>query len=86
MAQTTPSRRALVDLPVNTFGTPTSMSTLGKAFMSRKRSIQEVEEPESAQPTSRVRLSPVSSQEAMNDDSPSGHVSHVSGRSHGVAF
>lgn len=76
MAQTTPSRRALVDLPVNTFGTPSGTTTLGKAQMGQKRQIEEVEEPEFAQPRSRVRVSPVRSQSAPKDDVPSGQVGH----------
>lgn len=72
MAQTTPSRRALVDLPVNTFVSPSSMTTVGKPSMAQKRQIQEVEEPEFARPKARVRLSPVHSQSASKDDAPSG--------------
>ena len=76
MAQTTPSRRALVDLPVNTFSTPPSITAMRKAPMGQKRQIQEVEEPESAQPTSRVRVSPARSQSTLKDDAPPGQVSH----------
>lgn len=72
MAQITPSRRALVDLQVNTFGTPSSMTTVGKASVGHKRQIQEVDEPEFTQPTSRVRVSPARSQSATKDDGPSG--------------
>lgn len=76
MAQTTPSRRALVDLPVNSFGTPSSTSVVGKTSMGHKRQIHEVEEPEFAQPTSRVRVSPARSQSTLKDDAPSGQASH----------
>ncbi|CAD6590761.1 MAG: hypothetical protein ASARMPREDX12_004723 [Alectoria sarmentosa] len=72
MAQSSPSRRALVDLPVNTLGTPSSMTTVGKASMGHKRQIQEVEEPEYAQSTSRVRVSPARSQSILKDDAPLG--------------
>lgn len=72
MAQSTPTRRALVDLPVNTFGTPSSMSTTGKASVGHKRQIHEVEDPEFAQPTSRVRVSPVRSQSTLKYDASSG--------------
>lgn len=72
MAQSTPERRALVDLPVNTFGTPSSMTTVGKVSISHKRQIQEVEEPEFAQPTSRVRVSPARPQTTLIDDVSSG--------------
>lgn len=77
MAQSTPTRRALVDLPVNTLGTPSSMTTMGKASMGHKRPIQEVEEPEFAQSTSRVRVSPARSQSTLKDDAPSGQVSQA---------
>ena len=77
MAQSSPSRRALVDLPVNTLGTPSSMTTVGKASMGHKRQIQEVEEPEYAQSTSRVRVSPARSQSILKDDAPLGQVSHA---------
>ena len=77
MAQTTPSRRALVDLPVNTLGTPLSTTTVGKASMAQKRQIQDVEEPEFAQSKARVRLSPVRPQSASKGDAPSGQVSHA---------
>jgi len=46
MAVATPPRRALGDLPVNKFGTPTLAFPTGKVTMSRKRPISEVEEPE----------------------------------------
>ena len=75
MAQTPPSRRALVDLPVNTLGTPSGMTSLGKASMGQKRQIQEVEEPEFAQPRSRVRVSPVRYQSTSKDNTPLGQVS-----------
>ena len=75
MAKTTPSRRALVDLPINTFGTSFSMTTSQKAAVGQKRQIQEVEEPEFAQPRSRVRVSPARSQSAPKDDAPPGQVS-----------
>ena len=77
MAQPTPSRRALVDLPVNTFSTPPSITAIRKAPMGQKRQIQEVEEPEFAQPTSRVRVSPARSQSTLKDDAASVQVSHV---------
>ena len=76
MAQTTPSRRALVDLQVNTFGSPSSLTTLGKTSMGQKRQIQEVEEPEFAQPRSRVRVSPIHAHSAPKDGNSSGQVSH----------
>lgn len=78
MAQFTPTRRALVDLPVNTFSTPSSMNSVGKASMGHKRQIQEVEEPEFAQPTSRVRVSPARSQSTLKDDALLGQVTHAS--------
>ena len=74
MAQTTPSRRALVDLPVNTFGTPSGLTVMGKASMGQKRQIQEVDEPEFARPRSRVRMSAVRSQSSSKDHTPSGQV------------
>lgn len=77
MAQSTPTRRALIDLPVNTFGTPLSMTTVGKASMGQKRQIREVEEPEFPQATSRVRVSPVRSESTLKDDIPSRQVSHI---------
>ena len=77
MAQTPPSRRALVDLPVNTLGTPSGMTSLGKPPMGQKRQIQEVEEPEFAQPRSRVRVSPVRYQSTPKDKIPSGQVSSL---------
>ena len=58
MAQASPTRRALVDLPVNTLGTPSSMHNTDKPFSSHKRAIDEVEEPEYTQPASRVCVSP----------------------------
>lgn len=76
MAQSTPTRRALTDLPVNTFGTPSSTTTVAKTSMGHKRQIQEVEEAEFAQPTSRVRVSPVRSQSTHTDDTSLGQVSH----------
>lgn len=84
MAQTTPSRRALLDLPVNTFGTPSSLTTAGKASMGHKRQIQEVEEPEFPQPTSRVRVSPAGSRNTPRNDAQLAQVSHVSPRSNGA--
>ena len=77
MALSTPTRRALVDLPVNTLGTLSGMTTVGKASMSHKRQIQEVEEPEFAQSTSRVRMSPARSQSTLTNDAPSGQVTHT---------
>ena len=77
MAQTTPSRRALVDLQVNTFGSPSNLTTLGKTSMGQKRQIQEVEEPEFAQPRSRVRVSPIHAHSAPKDGNSSGQVSHA---------
>ena len=77
MAQTPPSRRALVDLPVNTLGTPSGMTSLGKASMGQKRQIQEVEEPEFAQSRSRVRMSPVRRQSTSKDNTPCGQVSSL---------
>ena len=77
MALSTPTRRALVDLPVNTLGTLSGMTTVGKASMGHKRQIQEVEEPEFAQSTSRVRMSPARSQSTLTNDAPSGQVTHT---------
>ena len=77
MALSTPTRRALVDLPVNTFSTPSSLITGEKASMGHKRQIQEVEEPEFAQPTSRVRMSTASSQSTLKDVAPLGQVSYT---------
>lgn len=77
MAQSTPTRRALIDLPINTFGTPSSMPPVGKTSMGHKRQIQEVEEPEFAQPTSRVRVSLARSQSTLKDKTPLGQVSHA---------
>ena len=77
MAQTPPSRRALVDLPVNTLGTPSSLTSLGKASMGQKRQIQEVEEPEFAQSRSRVRVSPVRYQSIPKENTPSAQVSSL---------
>ena len=77
MAQSTPTRRALIDLPVNTFGTPPSMNKAAKTSMGHKRQIQEVEEVEFAQPTSRVRVSPVRSQNTLHDDTSLRQVSHA---------
>ena len=75
MAQTPPSRRALVDLPVNTLGTPSTLTSLRKASMGQKRQIQEVEEPECEQPRSRVRVSPVRYQSTPMDNTPPAQVS-----------
>ncbi|KAL9073613.1 MAG: hypothetical protein Q9161_002855 [Pseudevernia consocians] len=77
MALSTPTRRALVDLPVNTLGTLSGMTTVGKASMGHKRQIQEVEEPEFAQSTSRVRMSPARSQSTLTNDAPSGQTQPV---------
>ena len=60
MALATPTRRALLDLPVNTFGTqPTSSTTSMKATGNGglKRRLHEMEESEQLQPPPRVRLS-----------------------------
>ena len=82
MAQTTPSRRALVDLPVNTLGTPSSITNVGKASMGQKRQIQEVGEPEFPQSRSRVRTSPVRSHSSPKDKTPSRQVSLASPHRH----
>lgn len=58
MAIATPTRHALSELPVNTLGTPSMRSSIGKETTNNKRPILEVADPEYAQPMSRVRLSP----------------------------
>lgn len=68
MAHATPTRRALVDLPVNTFGTPSEMNKPRKEAPSHmKRPFREVEEPEYTQPTTRVKVSPTRSQVTPSD-------------------
>ncbi len=68
MATVTPTRRPLSDLPVNTVGTPPTAGMMGKGNAGVKRQIHEVEKPEYAQPTARVRLSPVRSRSDTKDD------------------
>ncbi|KAK3175979.1 hypothetical protein OEA41_007301 [Lepraria neglecta] len=70
MAHATPTRRALVDLPVNSFSTPSAVRAMGKKSTGNKRRIHEVEEPESAQPTSRVSLSPARSASTLKKNNP----------------
>ena len=64
MTQFSAPRRALVDLPINTFGTPTKTNNPEKA--AGKRSIDLVTDPE--YPTPRVKMSPVRSQENSKID------------------
>ena len=68
MVQTTHTRRALVDLPVNTFGTPPSMSQVGKDGTGLKRPIDAVTEAEYPWVASRVKVSPASIQSCRRDE------------------
>ena len=68
MVQATITRRALVDLPVNTFGTPPSMNTVGKDVMGQKRQIDAVTEPEYPWIASRVKASPARDQGRLRDE------------------
>ncbi len=69
MALATPTRRALSDLPINTFGTPSTKGDIGKDALSNKRPIQVVADPEYAQPALRVRVSP-RSQTTLQGETP----------------
>ena len=55
MSNTSPTRRILGDLNVNTFGTPSTVRFIRKDSMSLKRGINDVEDPESSPAPSRVR-------------------------------
>ena len=71
MDQAIPARRALVDLPVNTFGTPSATINMDKPLSSHKRSIRDVEDTSDySRPSSRVRVSPPSSAENMKTSTP----------------
>jgi len=79
MALATPTRRVLSDLPVNTFGTPSSKSNCGKETMSNKRPIQDVADPEYAQPAARVRIA-CRSQTTLQDETPRREVGFLHNR------
>lgn len=68
MAAATPSRRALGDLPINTFGTPPKTGMIGKLKTGIKRQIYEVDKLEYGQAASRVRLSPAFAQRTAKED------------------
>ncbi len=74
MAVATPSRRALVDLPVNTFGTPTGSAAKLIATMGRKRHISEVDEPHLPEPGSARRDLSTDSASTLKDDHTSREV------------
>lgn len=76
MAQATPARPALVDLPLNIFGT-SRMNIMRKDPTSRKRPIQEVEDAESGTPPSRVCTSPTRSASTLKSKSPQDYVCSI---------
>jgi len=57
MALGTPTRHALVDLPVNTFGTPSGTLFTDKSLAGHKRPIGQVDEPEMQENALRMRSS-----------------------------
>ena len=58
MALASPARYALSDLPVNSFGTPTGTTPFANQPVSRKRRIDEVDEPENIPTARKALLSP----------------------------
>lgn len=68
MAQATPTRRALVDLPVNTFGTPSALSNPGKGTPSHKRTVDAVSEPEYPRLKSPVKVLHTDPQKGRKDE------------------
>ena len=67
MSQATPTRRALVDLPVNTLGTPSAVGDDRKSSTTYKRPIEAVAEPEYPLAISRVKASATRPQNNLRD-------------------
>ena len=76
MAQATPARPALVDLPLNTVGT-SRINIMRKDPTSRKRPIHEVEDAESGTLPSRVCTSPTRSAGALGSGGPQDYVCSI---------
>ena len=70
MNQATPTRRALVDLPVNTMGTPSAIGNTRKSTTKHKRPIDAVAEPEYPLTPSRVKVPPFRPQKKFRDGMP----------------
>ena len=68
MALPTPTRRALVDLPLNSCAMPSAARDIGKEPGIHKRRIQEVEDLGSVQPASRPCLSPARLASTIRDE------------------
>ena len=83
MAQATPTRRALVDLPINVFGTPSTTSTMRNLATSYKRQIDEVDDAEFAQPKSRICTLEAGSASNIKAESTQKAVCHASSSSGG---
>lgn len=74
MAFATPTRRALVDLDINKYGTPSAVNPNYKEMASKKRSIREVEQPELPPSSSRARISPLRSERTFKTMAPQDEV------------
>jgi hypothetical protein len=68
MALPTPTRRALVDLPLNSFATPSAARDMGKEPTIHKRRIQEVKDLGLVPPASRLCLSPTRLASTVRDE------------------